>query len=125
MHELHLMAQVVKAVEAELEDAPSARPIVVRLKVNALSHLLADDRATLQTIFALAARGTVAEGATLEIIPVSGDSWCPRCLPAAGQAGGTCAPITGPDEICSTCGGRMVAGQEVPEVMVHEVVVEE
>lgn len=125
MHELHLMAQVVKAVEAGLQGAPSAKPTVVRLKVNALSHLLADDRSTLYTAFALAARGTVAEGATLEIIPVSGDSWCPRCLPAARQAGGTYAPITGPDEVCPTCGGRMVAEKEVPEVMVHEVVVEE
>lgn len=125
MHELHLMAQVVKAVEAGLQGAPNARASVVRLKVNALSHLLSDDRSALQAAFALAVRGTVAEGATLEIIPVSGEPWCPRCPPAVRQTGETGAPITGPVDICPTCGGPMAVGREVPEVMVHEVVVEE
>lgn len=117
MHELHLMAQVVKAVEAGLQGAPSVRPSVVRLKVNVHSHLLADDRSALQMAFALAARGTVAEGATLEIITVSGEAWCPRCEISAA--------VARPDEICPTCGELMIAGQDVPEVVVHEVVVEE
>lgn len=125
MHELHLMAQVVKAVEVGLQGAPNARASVVRLKVNALSHLLSDDRSALQAAFALAVRGTVAEGATLEIIPVSGEPRCPCCLPAARQLGETCAPITGPNDTCPTCGRPMAVERELPEVMVHEVVVEE
>ena len=125
MHELHLMAQVVKAVEAGLKGAPNARASVVRLKVNALSHLLSDNRSALQAAFALAVRGTVAEGAMLEIIPVSGEPWCPCCLPAARQTGETGAPITAFDGICPTCGGPMAVGSKLPEVMVHEVVVED
>lgn len=125
MHELHLMAQVVKAVEVGLKGAPNARASVVRLKVNALSHLLSDDQSALQAAFALAVRGTVAEGATLDIIPVSGEPWCPSCLPAARQTGEACVPITEFEGICPTCGGPMAVGREVPEVMVHEVVVEE
>jgi len=125
MHELHLMAQVVRAVEVGLQGTANVKASVVRLKVNALSHLLSDDQSALQAAFALAVRGTVAEGATLEIIPVSGEPRCPCCLPAAGQTGETCAPITGLNGICPTCGGPMVRGNELPEVMVHEVVVEE
>ena len=125
MHEFHLMAQVVKAVETGMERAQGAKPTVVRLKVNVRSHLLADDRSSLHTAFDLAARGTVAEGAVLEIIPVSGESRCLRCLPAAGQVGEIGDPIAGPEGTCPNCGGWMVAGREVPEVMVHEVVVEE
>ena len=115
MHELHLMTQVVKVVEAELQGAPSARPMVVRLKVNALSHLLAD-RSALQTAFALAARGTVAENAALEIISTSGDAWCPLCATHV---------TAGRDGICPTCGKLMIVGEGMPEVVVHEVMVEE
>jgi len=116
VHELHLMAQVVKAVESGLQGAPGAKPSVIRLKVNALSHVLAD-RSSLQTAFALAARGTVAEGATLEIFPVSGESWCPCCQRRV--------TIARPDESCPTCGEGIFAGDEGPEVVVHEITVEE
>jgi len=116
MHELHLMAQVVKAVETGLERAPGAKPTVIRLKVNALSHLLTDP-STLHAAFALAACGTVAQGAALEIISVSGEAWCPHCEIRATGAG--------QDVICPTCGELMIAGEGVPEVMVQEVVVEE
>lgn len=116
MHELHLMRQVVKAVEAGLRGTEGARLSVVRLKVSALSHLLTHDHASLRTAFVLAARGTKAEGATLEIVPVPGDAWCPRCHREAA--------IMGSHEACSSCGGPMVAEPAVPEVVLHELVVE-
>jgi len=117
MHELHLMAQIVKAVEAGLQGADHARPSVVRLKVHALSHLLAHEQSSLQTAFVLAARGTRADGATLEIIPVEGEGWCPRCNRGA--------VATGSDAACSACGGPMAPAQTEPEVILHELVVEE
>jgi hydrogenase nickel incorporation protein HypA/HybF len=117
MHEFHLMTQVVKAVEAELQGTAQARPVLVRLNIRAWSHLLARDPSALHTAFALAAQGTRAEGAKLEIIPVSGEAWCPRCK-IDGAA-------IGPDGSCVTCGGPVLTGQAVPEVLVHELVVEE
>lgn len=117
MHEFHLMTQVVKAVEAGLQGATQARPVLVRLKIRALSHLLAQDPSTLHTAFALAAQGTKAEGAKLEIIPVSGEAWCPRCK--------TDVAAMGLDRGCSTCGGPVLTGPAAPEVLVHELVVEE
>ncbi len=117
MHELHLMKQVVKAVEAKLHGTENVRLSVVRLKVSALSHLFTHDHATLQTTFGLAARGTRAEGAALEVIPVQGEAWCPEC-----KSGTT---ITGLDNACRFCGGQVVAGPEEQEVVLHELVVQE
>jgi hydrogenase nickel incorporation protein HypA/HybF len=117
MHELHLMTQVVKAVETRLDETRGAKLSAVRLKVSALSHLFTHGGSTLQTTFMLAARGTKAEGATLEIIAVPGDAWCPRCRRDV--------EVTGPDDVCSTCGGPIVAGTADPEVVLHELVIQE
>lgn len=117
MHELHLMRQVVKAVETELNGTGDARLSAVRLKVSALSHLLTHDQSTLRTMFELAARGTKAEGTTLEIIPIPGQAWCPRCH--------SDCTVTRAEDGCSACGGPMIAGMAEPEVVVHELVVRE
>ena len=117
MHEFHLMTQVVKAVETELQGVAQAKSLVVRVKIRASSHLLEQDSLTLHTAFALAARGTKADGATLEIISVPGNAWCPRCkmdLEARGV-----------DGVCPTCGGAILSGPAAPEMVVHELVVEE
>lgn len=117
MHEFHLMTQVVKVVEIQLQETADVRLSAVRLKVNRLSHLLTHDHASLQTAFALAARGTKAEGATLEIIPVPGDAWCPRCHRVT--------LVTEVDDACSVCGEPMVGDPAQPEAVVHELVVQE
>ncbi|OQW32745.1 MAG: hypothetical protein A4E19_05145 [Nitrospira sp. SG-bin1] len=111
------MEQVVKAVEDELHRTEGARLSIVRLKVSVLSHLLTHDQATLQTTFRLAARGTKAEGARVEIIPVPSEAWCPECK--SGTA------VTGLDDACSVCGGPVVAGLEKPEIVLHELVVQQ
>lgn len=117
MHEFHLMTQVVKTVEAELDGTTNTKPSVVRLKVSVLSHLLTHDQATIQTTFGLAARGTRAEGATLEIIPVPGEAWCPECK------SGTV--VRGLDDSCTACGGPVMADPCASEVVLHELVVQE
>lgn len=115
MHELHLMAQVIKAVEAKLSEVGGSKLSTVRLKVSASSHMLAHQSA-LQTAFLSAARGTKAEGAILEIIPVPSHAWCPGCHRET--------PVAGPEDSCSTCGGIVIVPAE-PEVVLHELVVRE
>lgn len=117
MHELHLMAQVVKAVEARLDETGDARLSAVRLKVSVFSHLLSHDPATLQATFHLAARGTKAEGVALEIIPVPSEAWCPACK--SGRV------VTRVDDTCSACGGLVIADASASEVVLHELVVQE
>ena len=112
-----MMGQVVKTVEGRLRGEPQAKPILVRLKIQASSHLLIQDPSALQTAFALAAQGTRAEGARLDIIPVAGEAWCTGCK--------TDAPVMGSECVCVACGEPIIAGQAAPEVVVHEVVVEE
>lgn len=117
MHEFHLMMQVVNAVETRLYGTPDARASVVRLQVNARSHLLAHDGSTLQTAFELASRGTMADGAKLEIIAIPATARCHGC----GQV------ITVAERMptCASCGSMDVDLDEGPEVVVHEVVVTE
>lgn len=116
MHEFHLMTQVVKAVGEKLNGTGSTRLSAVRLKVSAVSHLLAHDHATLQATFQLAARGTRAEGAELEIISIPGEAWCSTCRRTTA--------ITVFGEPCSACGGPVIAAPEQPEVVLHELVVQ-
>lgn len=115
MHEFHLMAQVVKAVETRLSGTENAKLSAVRLKVSALSHVMTHDRVALQTAFDVVARGTQAEGATLEIIPIPGIAWCPGCKRET--------TATGPDDACSACGASVIVGPGEPEVVIHELVV--
>ncbi|MBH0200944.1 MAG: hydrogenase maturation nickel metallochaperone HypA [Nitrospira sp.] len=110
------MKQIVKAVETGLSETGEAKLSVVRLKVSAFSHLLTHDHATLQTTFGLAAQGTKAEGAMLEIIAIPGNAWCPECKSDTA--------VTGLNDTCSACGGPVIAGPEQPEVVLHEVVVQ-
>jgi hydrogenase nickel incorporation protein HypA/HybF len=117
MHELQLMTQVVKAVEARLGETGSASLSVVRLKVSALSHVMTHDQVALQMMFDMVARGTKAEGAMLEIIPIPGNAWCPSCERET--------TVAGPDDACSACGASTVIGSEEPEVVVHELVVQQ
>ncbi|MCP9468819.1 MAG: hydrogenase maturation nickel metallochaperone HypA [Nitrospira sp.] len=111
------MKQVVKAVEAALEKRPQANPVTVRLKIRTGSHLMEHDSATIQTAFELVARGTRLEGATVELLPFTGEAWCPGC-----RWDGTCET---PTSLCPNCGGVMLRDEEAPEVVVQEVVVEE
>ncbi|MBX3334424.1 MAG: hydrogenase maturation nickel metallochaperone HypA [Nitrospira sp.] len=117
MHELQLMTQVVKAVEARLGETGGAQLSAVRLKVSALSHMMTHDQVALQMMFDMVARGTKAEGATLEIIPIPGNAWCPGCKRETA--------VTGPDDACSFCGASTVIGSEESEVVVHELVVQQ
>jgi hydrogenase nickel incorporation protein HypA/HybF len=117
MHELHLMGQVVKAVEQSLRKTEAGKPSVVRLRVSALSHLLSHDLSSLQSAFEMASLGTAAEGATLDIETVPVSASCRRC--------GAISDICQADVACEACGTTDVDLAMVPEVVVHEVVVTE
>ncbi len=117
MHEWQLMEQVVKMVEDALHQAPRSKPSVVRLKVSTQSHVFEQDEATLQSVFAAAAQGTIAEQATLEILPVPVTARCLVC--------GASCEITESLQRCPGCGSASLDAEPIPEVVLHEVVVEE
>jgi len=111
------MTQVVKAVDLALQTLSGAKPFVVRLKVSALSHLMSHNVSSLQTTFDLASRGTVAEGATLEVLTVPVGAFCRSC--------GNCSEVDRIDANCAACGSSDIELATVPDVVVQEVVVME
>lgn len=117
MHEVHLMGQVVKAVNQALRETNGAKPLVVRLKVSALSHLLDHDTSQLQAAFDIASLGTTAEGAALDIVTVPVEASC-RCC-------GIKSHVRRVDAACEACGSRDLDLATVPEVLVHDVTVTE
>ena len=117
MHEVHLMGQVLKAVNQALQEADGAKPSVVRLKVSALSHLSDYDSSQLQAAFDMASHGTIAEGAVLDIVTVPVQATC-RCC-------GMKSEVSRVDDACEACGSRDLDLATVPEVVVHEVTVTE
>lgn len=117
MHEVHLMGQVVKAVNQALREANGAKPLVVRLKVSALSHLLDHDPSQLQAAFDMASHGTAAEGAALDIVTVPVEATCRRC--------GMRLEVSRMDAACEACGSHDLDIVSGPEVVVHDVTVTE
>ena len=113
MHEVRLMAQVVKMVEDRLREIPGSRPTVVRLKVSPLSHLYDHDTRSIGTAFSLAALGTGVEGAALEVIRAALSVRCNGC--------GNTSEVDGSDLLCPRCGSGAVAMEEIPEVVLHEI----
>jgi hydrogenase nickel incorporation protein HypA/HybF len=64
MHELSLMADLLRKVEQLAKDAEADKVTAVRVKLGALSHITPDH---FREHFEEAAIGTVAEGATLDV----------------------------------------------------------
>lgn len=69
MHEHSLMADLIRKVESIAHGNAAARVVCVRIKVGSLSGLSIEH---LREHFLDSARGTLAEGATLEIATSTG-----------------------------------------------------
>jgi hydrogenase nickel incorporation protein HypA/HybF len=93
MHELALMEGMVAAVAERVRPARVGR---LRLQIGQLAGVLPE---TLEFCFALCARGTVLDGAALEIDEVRGLGRCRRC--------GDAVAMETPADSCP-CGGTEV-----------------
>jgi hydrogenase nickel incorporation protein HypA/HybF len=100
MHELSIATAVV---ETCAEYAAGARILRVRVEVGQLAAVLPD---SLRFCFEVCARGTVAEGAELEILETPGRAMCEAC--------GDLITLASPFGRCE-CGGilRIVSGDEL------------
>lgn len=105
MHELALCSSVVDVVRRQSEMHAFERVTAVRLEVGALSCVAPE---ALQFCFPAVARGTIAEGAALEVVRVPARAWCLDCA-ASVEIVERSAP-------CPSCGGhglRIVQGEEM------------
>jgi hydrogenase nickel incorporation protein HypA/HybF len=76
MHELSLAEALIDLVEEESRKLDGARVRVVRLEIGALAAVEPD---SMRFCFDAVARGTSADGATLDIITIPGRGHCLDC----------------------------------------------
>lgn len=76
MHEMAIAESMLEIVEATARGNAAARVSAIWLELGALSHV---EPHALTFCFDAVARGSLAEGATLEIITLPGEAWCMPC----------------------------------------------
>lgn len=105
MHELSLCESMMHVLEEQARSEAFSRVTLVRLEIGALSCI---EPEAMRFSFDVVTRGTLAEGARLEIIPTLGKAWCMTCAQAVsvGQRFDACPrcgdellPPTGGDEL--------------------------
>jgi hydrogenase nickel incorporation protein HypA/HybF len=113
MHEMALTESIVEILAEEARKQGFGRVRVVRLEVGAMAHV---EPEALRFCFDAVSRGTVAEGATLDIVRLGGEGWCLDC-------GKTVAldERFGP---CPDCGGRHVQMTSGDELRIQELEVD-
>ena len=105
MHELTLAQNIVSIVVEKARDAGSSRVRSVRLRVGHLAGVVPE---SMRFCFDICARGTLAEGATLEIERVPVVIRCRDC--------GVDSAAEDYQFLCPTCGSsnvEMVSGREL------------
>jgi hydrogenase nickel incorporation protein HypA/HybF len=105
MHEVSIAESLVDLIEDQARKEGFGRVNRIAVKLGALSHV---EAAALEFCFDAASRGTVAEGARLEIRLAPASGWCPRCEREVA--------IAQRYDLCPSCGEtfvRMTAGDEL------------
>jgi hydrogenase nickel incorporation protein HypA/HybF len=105
MHEMSLIESVVALVEDERRKQDFSRVRVIRLAVGVLGHA---EPAALHFCFDVVTRGTIADGARLEIEQVSGAGWCASCRQTVSLCERFAAcPVCGDTQVRMTAGGEL------------------
>lgn len=102
---MSLLEGIIDLVEEEHRKQSFDRVRMIRIKVGVLATAMPD---ALRFCFDIIARGTIAEGARLEIDNVAGAAWCDACCHSV--------VLTERYEPCPQCGGahlRLTAGDEL------------
>lgn len=105
VHELTLTLQLVDIVEQAARSNGARRVHTVALELGDLAGVEVD---ALRWCFAAAARGTLVEGAALDIMTLPGRGWCAACTSEH--------PVSARFDPCPGCGGgplRITAGTEL------------
>jgi hydrogenase nickel incorporation protein HypA/HybF len=97
MHEMSLVESMIELIESERRTHGFNRVRTVRLAVGALGHV---EPEAMRFCFDAVARGTVVDGAQLEIRTVPGEAWCLDC--------GTRVEIADRYGACPQCGRHHV-----------------
>ncbi|HEY8160682.1 MAG: hydrogenase maturation nickel metallochaperone HypA [Methylocystis sp.] len=113
MHEMALTESIVDIVCEEARKQGFGRVRIVRLKVGAMAAV---EPEALRFCFDAISRGTVADGATLDIIRAPGEGRCLDC--------GKAVPLDERFADCPACGGRRVQMTSGDELRIEELEVD-
>jgi hydrogenase nickel incorporation protein HypA/HybF len=105
MHEMSIAVSLVDLTGDEARKEGFSHVKRVRVKLGALGHV---EPAALLFCFDLAAQGSAAEGARLDLETVPGAGWCPACRRSVA--------IAQRYDLCPACGQshvQMTAGDEL------------
>jgi hydrogenase nickel incorporation protein HypA/HybF len=110
MHEMSLAEGILQIVE-DTARANAARQVrTVLLELGALSHV---EEQALRFCFDAVTRGTVADGARLEVLATPGRAWCMPC--------GTDVPLARLGDACPHCGSYQLQVTQGEEMKVKEI----
>ncbi|HOV03547.1 MAG TPA: hydrogenase maturation nickel metallochaperone HypA [Hyphomicrobiales bacterium] len=113
MHEMSLAESMIEIVEAEAASQGFSKVRTVVLELGALGHV---DPQAMLFCFDAVCRGTIAEGAGLEIVTVPGTAWCMDC--------GKPVAIAARYDPCPDCGGHQLQMTAGTELRIRELVVD-
>ena len=113
MHEMSLAEGVLDIIERAAREQGFSKVATVRLEIGRLSSV---EPEALRFCFDAVVRGTIAEGATLEMLDVPGEGWCMQC--------GKTVPMAAHYDACPECGGYQVQATAGTEMRVKDLLVE-
>lgn len=109
MHEMSLAEGVLQIVEDAARDQGFAKVTAVVLEIGALSSVEIE---AMRFCFDAVTRGSIAEGARLEVVGSPGAGWCMRCSKTV--------PLAALYEACPECGGYQIQVTSGTEMRVRE-----
>jgi hydrogenase nickel incorporation protein HypA/HybF len=112
MHEMAIAESVLEIVEATARGNAAARVSAVWLELGALSHV---EARALLFCFDAVTRGSLAEGATLEILVLPGEAWCMPC--------GDRVALAKLGDPCPRCGSFQLQVMSGEEMRVKEIAI--
>lgn len=113
MHEMSLTEGVVEILRDEARKQGFSRVRLVRLEIGAIGGV---DPQAMEFCFDAVTRGTLAEGARLEIVTTPGQGWCLDC--------GKTVPLSERFGACPDCGAHHVQMTGGGEMRVRELEVD-
>jgi hydrogenase nickel incorporation protein HypA/HybF len=110
MHEMAIAESMMEIVEAAARRNAAARVSAIRLELGALSAI---EQHALTFCFDAVSRGSLAEGARLEIVTLPGEAWCMPCGERVGlQRRGDPCPQCGSHQL-EVLGGDAMRVKEI------------
>jgi hydrogenase nickel incorporation protein HypA/HybF len=105
MHEMSLAEGILQIVEDTARQNAAARVRAVVLEIGRLSHV---EEQALRFCFDAVTRGTVADGARLDVLATPGRAWCMPCGESVAlQRLGDACPLCGSYQLQVTHGEEM------------------